>query len=56
VGYIKGILHPIDVTIKKKHERNLNEKEKYRRIIANMNLGLLEVDKRKNYAFKSKFL
>ncbi|UQD55842.1 PAS domain S-box protein [Flavobacterium sp. K5-23] len=34
-----------DITIKKKHEEILrNEKEKYSNIIANMNLGLIEVD------------
>jgi PAS domain S-box-containing protein len=35
-----------DVTLKRRYDENLQiEKEKYRSIIANMNLGLLEVDK-----------
>nr|WP_315156323.1 PAS domain S-box protein [uncultured Flavobacterium sp.] len=35
-----------DITIKKKYKESLEaEKEKYRNIIANMNMGLLEVDK-----------
>lgn len=34
-----------DITIKKRYDENLeNEKEKYLNIIANMNLGLIEVD------------
>jgi PAS domain-containing protein len=46
VWVYKGILHPTYVTIKKKHERNLeNEKRSTDEYIANMNLGLLEVDK-----------
>lgn len=45
-GIYKGNLRSyVDITIKKKHERILqNEKEKYSSIIANMNLGLIEVD------------
>jgi PAS domain S-box-containing protein len=45
-GVYKGNLRSyVDVTIKKKYEESLrNEKEKYSSIIANMNLGLLEVD------------
>ncbi|MBF4473586.1 PAS domain S-box protein [Flavobacterium sp. HJJ] len=35
-----------DITLKKKYKESLEaEKEKYRNIIANMNMGLLEVDK-----------
>ena len=35
-----------DISLKKRYDESLNtEKEKYRSIIANMNLGLLEVDK-----------
>lgn len=46
-GVYKGNLRSyLDVTIKKKHEQSIElEKEKYRRVIANMNLGLAEVDK-----------
>lgn len=45
-GIYKGNLRSyVDITIKKKHEEILqNEKEKYSNIIANMNLGLIEVD------------
>jgi PAS domain S-box-containing protein len=45
-GIYKGNLRSyVDITIKRKHEEILrNEKEKYSNIIANMNLGLLEVD------------
>ena len=45
-GIYKGNLRSyVDITIKKKHEVILqNEKEKYSNIIANMNLGLIEVD------------
>jgi PAS domain S-box-containing protein len=45
-GIYKGNLRSyVDITIKKKHEEILrNEKEKYSNIIANMNLGLVEVD------------
>lgn len=45
-GVYKGNLRSyVDITIKKKHEEILrNEKEKYSSIIANMNLGLIEVD------------
>ena len=45
-GVYKGNLRSyVDITIKKKHEEILkNEKEKYSNIIANMNLGLIEVD------------
>ena len=45
-GIYKGNLRSyVDITIKKKHEQILrNEKEKYSNIIANMNLGLIEVD------------
>ena len=45
-GIYKGNLRSyVDITIKKKHEEILrNEKEKYGNIIANMNLGLIEVD------------
>lgn len=36
-----------DISLKKRYEESLEiEKEKYRNIIANMNLGLLEVDKK----------
>jgi PAS domain S-box-containing protein len=35
-----------DISLKKRYDESLqNEKEKYRSIIANMNLGLLEIDK-----------
>ncbi|MGM8363665.1 PAS domain S-box protein [Flavobacterium sp. ARAG 55.4] len=41
-----------DITIKKQYEESLEkEKEKYSRIIANMNLGLIEVDKDENIIF-----
>lgn len=45
-GIYKGNLRAyVDITLKKKHEEILrNEKEKYSNIIANMNLGLIEVD------------
>ena len=45
-GIYKGCLrYYVDITIKKNHEIILqNEKEKYSNIIANMNLGLIEVD------------
>jgi PAS domain S-box-containing protein len=45
-GIYKGNLRSyVDITIKRKHEEILrNEKEKYSNIIANMNLGLIEVD------------
>jgi PAS domain S-box-containing protein len=45
-GVYKGNLRSyVDITIKRKHEEILrNEKEKYSNIIANMNLGLIEVD------------
>ena len=45
-GIYKGNLRSyVDITIKKKHEEILqNEKEKYSNIIANMNLGLIEVN------------
>lgn len=45
-GIYKGNLRSyVDITLKKKHEEILqNEKEKYSNIIANMNLGLIEVD------------
>ncbi|EIA09564.1 PAS domain S-box protein [Flavobacterium frigoris] len=45
-GIYKGNLRSyVDITVKKKHEQILQaEKEKYSSIIANMNLGLLEVD------------
>ncbi|MBP6182740.1 PAS domain S-box protein [Flavobacterium sp.] len=46
-GVYKGNLRSyVDITIKKKYQESLqNEKEKYSNIIANMNLGLIEVDK-----------
>jgi PAS domain S-box-containing protein len=46
-GIYSGHLWSLDdITIKKRYDENLQiEKEKYRSIIANMNLGLLEVDK-----------
>ncbi|MFC5682486.1 PAS domain S-box protein [Flavobacterium sp. MAHUQ-51] len=41
-----------DISIKKKYEESLEkEKEKYSNIIANMNLGLIEVDKEENIIF-----
>lgn len=45
-GVYKGNLRSyVEITIKKKHQEILrNEKEKYSSIIANMNLGLIEVD------------
>lgn len=45
-GIYKGNLRSyVDITIKRKHEELVrNEKEKYSNIIANMNLGLIEVD------------
>jgi PAS domain S-box-containing protein len=45
-GVYKGNLRSyVDITIKKKLEETLrNEKEKYSNIIANMNLGLIELD------------
>lgn len=45
-GIYKGHLRSyLDITIKKRYDESLeNEREKYRRIIANINLGLLEVD------------
>lgn len=45
-GIYKGHLRSyVDITIKKKLEQILrNEKEKYGNIVANMNLGLIEVD------------
>jgi PAS domain S-box-containing protein len=45
-GVYKGNLRSyVDITIKKKLEETLrNEKEKYSSIIANMNLGLIELD------------
>lgn len=43
--YAGNLRYYVDITIKKRYEQSLeNEKEKYRRIIANMNLGLIEVD------------
>jgi PAS domain S-box-containing protein len=47
-GIYKGNLRSyVDITLKKKYEESLKiEKEKYQNIIANMNLGLLEVDKK----------
>lgn len=49
-GVYKGNLRSyVDITIKRKHEEILkNEKEKYSNIIANMNLGLIEVDQNDN--------
>jgi PAS domain S-box-containing protein len=47
-GIYKGNLRSyVDITIKKNYEKTLrNEKEKYSNIIANMNLGLIEVDEK----------
>jgi PAS domain-containing protein len=43
--FIKATRSYVDITIKKKHEEILqNERKKYSNIIANMNLGLIEVD------------
>lgn len=52
-GIYKGNLRSyVDITIKKNHEELLrNEKEKYSRIIANMNLGLIEVDDEEKIVF-----
>jgi PAS domain S-box-containing protein len=49
-GIYKGNLRSyVDITLKKNHQTLLqNEKEKYSSIIANMNLGLVEVDQNEN--------
>ena len=50
VGYV--IANSRDITTRKHVERLLkNQEEKYRNIIANMNLGLVEVDKSDNVVF-----
>ena len=52
-GIYRGNLRSyVDITIKKNHEEILrNEKEKYSNIIANMNLGLIEVDINEDITF-----
>jgi hypothetical protein len=43
--FIGNLRSYVDITIKKKQRRNITKrKEKYSNIIANMNLGLIEVD------------
>lgn len=50
--YSGNLTSYVDVTIKKKFENSLkNEKEKYSNIIANMNLGLIEVDMQDKITF-----
>ncbi|MFV8380017.1 PAS domain S-box protein [Flavobacterium sp. LB3R33] len=52
-GIYRGNLRSyVDITIKKNHEEILqNEKEKYSNVIANMNLGLMEVDTNEDITF-----
>ncbi|MGZ9674785.1 PAS domain S-box protein [Flavobacterium sp. GNP001] len=50
--YSGNLTSYVDVTFKKKFENSLkNEKEKYSNIIANMNLGLIEVDMQDKITF-----